>query len=184
MATLLNAVNSLLMARGLVPVNDLDSGHPMVVHARRLLLEHSEKIQHQKWWFNTETNVQLLRDGDDKVQLPSGVIQVDNTRHVIKGGWLYDIRNRTLTFEEDPPPLTLIYQREWEELPVVVRDYIRDVAKEEFIRPLESQLKTEMAERDTRASFARMQIADLSHKDVSVFTNPMYLQWRMKQVVR
>lgn len=184
MATETNAVNTLLIARGLVPVNTLDSGHPDVVAARNILARRSEEVQAIDWWFNTEYEVQLVRTPETWVRIPAGVLAIDDTEHTILNGLLYDITNRTVTFEEDPDPLTLIYERAWELLSPVPYNYIVALSKEEFIRPLESNLLSGQAEKDVTKSFASMQMAQLAHTDPSTLTNPLMQKWQTKMIQR
>lgn len=184
MATETDAVNALLIARGLTPVNTLDSGHPDVVAARNILARRSEEVQTIDWWFNTENDVQLVRTPETWVRIPAGVLAIDDTTHVILNGYLYDIVNRSITFEEDPDPLTLIYERAWDQLASAPYNYILALAKEEFIRPLESSLLSGQAEKDVTRTTAVMQMLQLSHTDPSTLTNPLMQKWQTKMIQR
>ena len=184
MSALQDAVNSMLIARGLAPVVDINSGHPLVVAARNILERNSKTVQDNRWWYNTEPEVQLSRNMAGQVPLPSNVLNIDETDLVILGGMLYDLEERTNVFTEDPDPLTLIVERDWDDLPLTVYNYIIALSIEEFIRPLESQLKTQQSEKAINRTFALMQKADMNHKDVGTSLNPLMQRWRSKMVIR
>lgn len=184
MATEQDAVNTLLIARGVVPVVDLDIGHPDVVAARNILSRRSQEVQEKDWWFNTENNVQLTRTPENLVRIPAGVLRLDNTAHIILGNLLYDIVNRTTVFEEDPDEMTLIYERTWTDLSPTPYNYIVNLAKEEFIRPLESALLTEKADDDINRSFSLMQISELQNTDPATSINPLVQKWQSKMLQR
>jgi hypothetical protein len=191
MATELDAVNIMLIARGLTPVNTLTTGHPDVAAARNILDRRNEEVQSKKWWFNTENEVQLTLDANDKIAVPAGVIRIDDAfestgenKLQILGSFLYDPVDRTLQFDDDPQPMTLIYLRDWEDLEAVPFNYIVALAKEEFVRPLESQLISSQAEKDIQRCFAKMQVADIEHKDPGTSSNQLVAKWLSKMLVR
>jgi hypothetical protein len=185
MAELIDAVNTLLMARGLAPVNSIVSGHPLHASAVRFLERKKEDFCSHRWWFNTEEEVQLSYDiGTGKVTVPSTVMDLDDAIYVIRNGYLYDPEEHTDIFTENPDTVTLIFNTEWEELPTPAFNHIEALAKEEFIRPLNDALKTQQAVGDIRATYARFQIADLRHKDVSVYNNPTFAMWKRRMPYR
>lgn len=184
MATEQDAVNALLIARGLTPVSSLDSGHPYVVAARNILARRSEEVQAKSWWFNTDTGVQLTRTPETWIRVPAGVIRVDNTDLVILDGLFYDPATQSITFDEDPDEMTLIYQRGWTDLSATPFNYIVALAKEEFIRPLESTVLSGQAEKDIARAYANMQIAQLENQDPQELSNPLLAKWRTKMIQR
>lgn len=185
MATLLDGINTLLMARGLAPVNQVVSGHPAHAIATRLLERHKENICAHRWWFNTETEYQLAIDtSTGKVPVPTTVIDLDDCDYIIMGGCLYDPEEGTNIFIEAPDEVTLIFNRDWEELPTLAFNYIEAMAKEEFIRHMNDQLKTTQAEKDASRTFSHLQAADLRHKDISTTTMPLMAKWKAKMLVR
>lgn len=180
-----DAVNRLLVARGVTPVVDIDSGHPDVKAARLLLAAHKQIISGKAWWYNTETAT-LSPDSAGKIRLPAGVVGLDNEdNNIIISGYLYNIVERSMIFTEDVEDIVLLYDRGWEDMPVQPVDYITALAKEEFIRPLESKLLTGQAENDIKRAKALLDIADFRFKDVAKQTgNPLMLKWREKMLVR
>lgn len=185
MATLLNGVNTLLMARGLAPVNAAVSGHPLHSSAVELLERKREEINSNRWWYNTKVDYQLAIDPlTNKVPVPSTVLDLDDTDYLLVSGYLYDPEEGTDIFTDDPDEVTLIYNTEWEYLPVVAFNHIEAQAKEEFIRPLNDRLKTTQAEKDITRTLGYLQASHLRHKDVSISTMPLYAKWKSKMVIR
>lgn len=185
MAELIDAVNTLLMARGLAPVNHVVSGHPLHGSATAILERKKRDFCSHRWWFNVETGIQLVPDETTtKVPVPADVIDVDDANYELRGGFLYDLEDNTFLFDEDPDEVTLIYNRDWADLPVPAFNHIEDLAKEEFIRHLGDSLKTQSALNDIRQSYARFQVVDLRHKDVSVNNNPVVAKWKQKMLIR
>jgi hypothetical protein len=185
MSTLLEAVNVLLIARELVPVNTLDSGHPKAVSAQNILERKRKLVQAKKWWFNVEEGVQLFPDEDGFVNVPAGVMRLEDTDYTLMGGKLYKLDERTTVFTENPDEVSLVYNRDWEDMPEIPYNYIVSLAKEEFVRPMGDQLITRGAEKDIKDAFALMQIQQLEYDDVVKDTgNALVRKWREKMLTR
>lgn len=180
----LDAVNTLLVARQLVPVTTLGSGHPMEAAASVILDRHFKEVQGKRWWFNVEDDVQLTRETNDKVPVPSGTIRIDtdggnaDTDFIILNGFLYDLIERTNVFTEDPEPMTIIIERSWDDLATIPYAYIVALAKEEFIRALESPFLTRGAKEDILRAECNMKTAHLQHVDPGTSGNPLMAKWR------
>jgi hypothetical protein len=185
MATLLDGVNTLLMARGMAPVNEIISGHPAHASAVRMLERHKSSVQANRWWFNTETGYQLsIDEATSKVPVPSTVQDLDDCIYQIMNGYLYDPIEGTNIFTTAPDTVTLIFNRDWEELPITAFILIESMAKEEFIRHMNDQLKTVQAEKDINKAFANLQAQDLRHKDVSINNMPLMAKWKARMPTR
>lgn len=186
MADELEAVNILLVARGVTPIIDLDSGHPDVQAAKAILKRYKRGVNSIKWFYNTETLVTLSPNTAGNIPVPVGVVGLDNDQnYIIMQGLLYSVTDRTNVFTEDVEDLTLIYNRDWVDLPIQAYDYIVALAKEEFIRPLESSILSGQAEKDTKTTKALLDISDLRFKDPGKEAgNPLMLKWREKMLTR
>ncbi len=186
MADLQEAINILLVAREVTPITDTDSGHPDVQAARAILTRHKRSVCSRKWWFNTERDVTLRPNYASNIPVPSGVIGLDeDSNYIIMDGKLYDPTERTNIFTEDVTGLTLIYNRDWTDLPIQAFDAICALAKEEFIRPLESRVLTPGSENDINRALATLQITDLRYKDVGKqAANPLMTRWQQRMVTR
>lgn len=186
MADLLEAINILLVARGVTPIIDVDSGHPDVQAARTILARHKRGVCSVKWFFNTESGVTLSPNSSNEIRVPAGVISLDNdSNYVIIDGKLYSMTDRTSVLTTAVTDLVLIYNRDWTDLPIQAFDYICALAKEEFVRNLESSIVTNAAKEDVQRAFAIMQVTDYRFKDPSKESaNPLMLKWREKMLTR
>lgn len=186
MATLLEAINILLVARSVTPVIDEDSGHPDVQAAKSILEKRKRSVSAAKLWFNTEADVDLSPDEYNNIKIPVGCISLDeDSNYIIMQGKLYSPSDRTNIFTEAVEGLTLIYNRDWEDLPIQVFDHVVALAVEEFIRPLEDRLLTAQAEKDIQRTQAILDMVDYRFKDVSKETgNPLMRKWREKMLTR
>jgi hypothetical protein len=185
MATEIEAINTLLVARGLTEISDPDSGHPDVSAARSILNRHKKYVQSIKWWFNTESGVTLAPNPEGFIFAPFGVHSLDNDQnYIIMAGKLYNVVTRTNVHTDPVADLVLIYDRDWEDLPVQAYEYVVCMAKEEFIRPLESNLLTTQAEKDCTRTKVLLDIADYRFKDVSKGSNPLMQKWLAKMLQR
>jgi hypothetical protein len=186
MATELDAINILLVARGVTPVVDPESGHPDVQAAKSILGRHKRSVQSVKLWFNTEADVDLSPNEYGYINAPAGVIALDNDQnYIIMQGKLYSTTERTNIFTATVEGLTLIYDREWQDLPIQAFDYIVALAKEEFVRDLEASLITTQAEKDISRAKAILDIADFRFKDTGKASgNPLMVKWKQKMIQR
>jgi hypothetical protein len=186
MATELEAINILLVARNLTPVTSTTSGHPDVQSAKALLTQHKRAVNSMPHWYNTEKDVDISPDPSGYLNVPPRTIALDNdSNYVIMAGKLYDPDTRTNVFTEAAEELTLIINRDWENLPIQAYDFIVALAKEEFIRHLESQVLTGQAEKDINRKKAIFDITDLRYKDVGKENqNPLFIKWRQKMIQR
>ena len=84
--TYLEAVNYVISLVGAAPVDSTDDLLPDVQDAQLRLKEASLTHQKTGWWYNTDDNVILPRDVDDKIPVAAGtlkVVTVDGYRGVI-----------------------------------------------------------------------------------------------------
>lgn len=185
MATELEAINILLVAKGVTPIIDADSGHPDVQAAKSILTRHKRSVQSKKLWFNTELDVDITPDVYGYCKVPPGVISLDeDDNYIIMQGKLYSMTDRTNVLSDTVEGLTLIYNRDWEDLPIQAFDYIVALAKEEFVRPLESNIISGQAEKDITRFKTLLDIADFRFKDVGINANPLFLKWQQKMITR
>lgn len=186
MADELEAVNILLESRSVTPVIELTSGHPDVQGARSLLKRHKRACHSEKRWYNVEEEITLTPNVDGYIMIPARVIALDeDSNYYIMNGKLYDPETRTNIFTEAVEDLTLIFDREWENLPIQAFDYICAMAKEEFVRPLSDQMLSQQAEKDILRTRALFNITDMRYKDVGKQSgNPLMLKWQQKMIQR
>ena len=158
--TELEAINIMLAAIAEAPINSLTGTLPVdAVTARSTLAEFNKEIQSEGWSFNTETDVTLTRDGSNQISLPANVLRVDANIHqhptidpIQRGLKLYDRQNNKYEFDEDLI-CTVVYFRDFDEIPEQARRYINIKAARVFVDRLvgDQGLRTYTEQDETRA---------------------------------
>ena len=158
--TELEAINIMLAAIAEAPINNLTDTLPVdAVTARSTLAEFNKEIQSEGWSFNTETDVTLTRDGSNQISLPANVLRVDANIHqhptidpIQRGLKLYDRQNNKYEFDEDLI-CTVVYFRDFDEIPEQARRYINIKAARVFVDRLvgDQGLRTYTQEDEVRA---------------------------------
>tara|TARA_R100000781_G_C4022252_1_gene107569 strand:- start:52 stop:660 length:609 start_codon:yes stop_codon:yes gene_type:complete len=174
--TELEAINIMLAAIGEAPVNKLTGSLPVdVAIAQSTLVEINKAVQAEGWSFNTEIDVTLTRDSANQIILPTDVLRVDANIHqhptidpIQRGLKLYDRLNNTFTFEEDLI-CTVVYFREYSEIPEPARRYIVIRAARIFVDRLVSDegLRTYTQQDEVRARAVLME-TDLNNGDHNI----------------
>ena len=158
--TELEAINIMLAAIGEAPVNTLTGSLPVDVKiAQSTLVEINKSVQAEGWSFNTEIDVTLTRNASKQIVLPVNVLRVDANIHqhpdidpIQRGLKLYDRLKNTFEFDEDLI-CTVVYFRDFEEIPEQARSYINIRAARIFVDRLVSDqgLRTYTKEDEIRA---------------------------------
>ena len=138
--TKLQAINIMMAAIGETPINTLTGTLPAdVVIAQSTLTEINKDVQSEGWSFNTEIDVTLTRDGSNHINLPKDILRVDANIHqhptidpIQRGLKLYDRQNNKFTFDEDLI-CTIVYFREFDEIPEPARRYMTIKAARVFV---------------------------------------------------
>ncbi len=145
--TQLESLNIMLAAIGESPLNSRLGGVDIFTDtlptdaqvALNILTEQSKMIQSEGWSFNTEIDVTLPRDNFKKIALGVDVLRVDPNVHdhpnidaIQRGLKMYDRLNNTFEFDQDLI-CTIVYFREFDEIPEPARNYITIKAARIFI---------------------------------------------------
>lgn len=145
--TQLESLNIMLAAIGESPLNSRLGGIDIYADtlptdaqvALNILTEQSKMIQSEGWSFNTEIDVTLPRDNFKKIALGVDVLRVDPNVHdhpnidaIQRGLKMYDRLNNTFEFDQDLI-CTIVYFREFNEIPEPARNYITIKAARIFI---------------------------------------------------
>ena len=143
----LESLNIMLAAIGESPLNSRLGGVDIFTDilptdaqvALNILTEQSKMIQSEGWSFNTEIDVTLPRDNFKKIALGVDVLRVDPNVHdhpnidaIQRGLKMYDRLNNTFEFDKDLI-CTIVYFREFDEIPEPARNYITIKAARIFI---------------------------------------------------
>ena len=158
--TELEAINKMLAAIGEAPVNTLTGSLPVDVKiAQSTLVEINKSVQAEGWSFNTEIDVTLTRNASKQIVLPVNVLRIDANIHqhpdidpIQRGLKLYDRLKNTFEFDEDLI-CTVVYFRDFDEIPEQARSYINIRAARIFVDRLVSDqgLRTYTKEDEIRA---------------------------------
>jgi len=158
--TELEAINIMLAAIGEAPVNTLTGSLPVDVKiAQSTLVEINKSVQAEGWSFNTEIDVTLTRNASKQIVLPVNVLRIDANIHqhpdidpIQRGLKLYDRLKNTFEFDEDLI-CTVVYFRDFDEIPEQARSYINIRAARIFVDRLVSDqgLRTYTKEDEIRA---------------------------------
>jgi|TARA_B100000282_G_scaffold213132_1_gene157403 hypothetical protein len=158
--TELEAINIMLAAIGEAPVNKLTGSLPVDVKiAQSTLVEINKSVQGEGWSFNTEIDVTFSPNSSKQIVLPTDVLRIDANIHqnpdvdpIQRGLKLYDRLNNTFQFDDDLI-CTVVYFRDFDEIPEQARNYITIRAARIFVDRLVSDqgLRTYTKEDEIRA---------------------------------
>ena len=174
--TELQCINIMLAAIGEAPINSLVGLLPAdAVTAQSTLLEANKSIQSEGWSFNTEIDVTFTRDGSNQINLPTNILRIDaNVNHhptidpIQRGTKLYDRQNNKYEFDEDLI-CTVVYFREFDEIPEPARHYINIQAARKFVdRLVSDQALRTYTQQDEQRARAILMETDLSNGDHNI----------------
>ena len=171
--TELECINIMLAAIGEAPINSLVGTLPVDARiAQSTLTEVNKSVQSEGWSFNTEIDVTLTRDGSNQINITINVLRVDANIHqhptidpIQRGSKLYDRQNNKFEFDEDLI-CTVVYFRDFDELPEPARHYINIQAARKFVdRLVSDQALRTYTEQDERRARAILMETDLANGD-------------------
>ena len=171
--TELECINIMLAAIGEAPINSLVGTLPVDARiAQSTLTEVNKSVQSEGWSFNTEIDVTLTRDGSNQINIPINVLRVDANIHqhptidpIQRGLKLYDMQNNKFEFDEDLI-CTVVYFRDFDEIPEPARHYINIQAARKFVdRLVSDQALRTYTEQDERRARAILMETDLANGD-------------------
>ena len=174
--TELECINIMLAAIGEAPINSLTGTLPVDARiAQSTLSEVNKSVQSEGWSFNTEIDVKLTRDNIGHVHLSTNILRVDANIHqhptidpIQRGLKLYDRQNNKYEFDEDLI-CTVVYFRNFDEIPEPARHYINIQAARKFVDRLVSDqsLRTYTQQDEQRARAILME-TDLANGDHNI----------------
>ena len=128
-ATELLEVNKVMRFIGEPPVTALNS-NSLASECVRLLRDTDKELQGRGWWFNTETDVELITNGSGQIVVPTDAISVElndyATRIKTVGGvrYLYNLKDKSYTSWSGTVKATVIYQRTLIDTPQKYLEYL------------------------------------------------------------
>ena len=178
LTTQLEAVNSMLAHIGESPVSTISDAVALPVSASTALStlnEVSKEVQSEDWHFNSIPKLTLSPASDKRIGVPQDAITPDaidkNIDVTMRGNYLFDRKNNTNLFDGDVVVRVSVYLP-WEELYEQARRYIVLRASRIFQARLVGSKELEaLIARDEYQARARLEDADSSHSDRTMFDN-------------
>jgi hypothetical protein len=178
MASLLDAVNTLLTSAGGLPVNSLSVPHPGRLLAEGVIARFNKSVQSKGYWFNTEYALQMLPSTDGTISIPPNTLACDAAKEgrsiVIRGSKLYDMDNHTFQFDlEVELCVDFIYLIEYEDLPYTAYNHI--VAQSEYkylVNRHSDKDSIATAKENVPFTAALLQKAEFMSTDVNALASP------------
>ena len=152
--TELEAINMMLAAIGEAAVSSLETATTVeVTQAKNLLSNINREVQQKGWHFNTEWDVSLSRDADNRIPIGSSVLSVyvESELTTIRGidgqMFLYDLDNNTFTWTKNLTKAVTITLLEFQNAPQTLRQYVTAKASRVFQEEVVGQTSAERVNR-------------------------------------
>ena len=156
--TELQAVNLLLSAIGEAAVSSLETATTVeVTQAKKLLSNVNRAAQQKGWHFNTEWDVVLTRDSDDRIPLSESILSVYQPGQLmtIRGRsgsmFAYDLDNNTFTWTKNLNNAVTITLLDFIDSPNTFRQYVTTRAARIFQEEIIGQVSAETVNRQEEA---------------------------------
>lgn len=135
----LEAVNQMLRTIGEAPVSTLTGDLTVdVVTADQVLSQVLKDVLSQGWFFNTEHDYPLSKNGSNEIIVPTDILAVDvrttdnsKLNVVIRGQKLYDLTEHTTVFTQDVS-VSIVRLLNFEDIPQSAKSYIMHRASRLF----------------------------------------------------
>jgi hypothetical protein len=154
----LEAVNLLLSAIGEAAVSSLETATTVeVTQAKNLLSNVNRAAQQKGWHFNTEWDVVLTRDSDDRIPLSESILSVYQPGQLmtIRGRsgsmFAYDLDNNTFTWTKNLNNAVTITLLDFIDTPKTFRQYVTTRAARIFQEEIVGQVSAETVNRQEEA---------------------------------
>lgn len=178
----LEAINTLLKAIGSQVVNSVNTEHPDVQNARRVIREVLVESQQRGWWFNTEYNVTLYPNVNREISVSSDVHSIQPSSGgdvVLRGKRLFNAVTNTYKFDCNVVCNTLIRIMVWEELPESLQSYIKYKAASSFVRDeIGDSVKSADFAEDAKRAWTQVLADDLESRPVNAMHSTNALKMR------
>jgi len=156
--TELEAVNMLLAAIGEAAVSSLETATTVeVTQAKKLLSNVNRAAQQKGWHFNTEWDVVLTRDSDNRIPLSESILSVYQPGQLmtIRGRsgsmYAYDLDNNTFTWTKNLNNAVTITLLDFVDTPNTFRQYVTTRAARIFQEEIIGQVSAETVNRQEEA---------------------------------
>jgi hypothetical protein len=156
--TELEAVNILLSAIGEAAVSSLETATTVeVTQAKKLLSNVNRAAQQKGWHFNTEWDVVLTRDSENRIPLSQSILsvyqpgQLMTIRGMSGDMYAYDLDNNTFTWTKNLNNAVTITLLDFIDSPNTFRQYVTTRAARIFQEEIIGQVSAETVNRQEEA---------------------------------
>ena len=177
--TVLDVVNSMVGLVGELPLNTVDTTHPLVPAALSSLNNQTSFVQADLWWFNVEYPTLLPQVGSGFLLVPADTASVDsltqNPRLAVRGDRLYNLDAVTDVFSQ---PLRVRLHRvlPFTDAPLVARAHIAAKAKLEFQMAYDGDSsKAQMLQQEIRETYIRLHSEHIRNAKANMLMRPSTL---------
>ena len=156
--TELEAVNILMAAIGEAAVSSLETATTVeVTQAKKLLSNVNRAAQQKGWHFNTEWDVVLTRDSENRIPLSQSILsvyqpgQLMTIRGMSGDMYAYDLDNNTFTWTKNLNNAVTITLLDFVDTPNTFRQYVTTRAARIFQEEIIGQVSAETVNRQEEA---------------------------------
>lgn len=158
--TQLTVVNDALALLGELPMNTLDTGHPLVPRALAELANANTRVQATRWWFNTENLTLSPQAGSGEILVPNDTLACDPldpcAAVALRGNKLYNLNTQSVVWSS-PVAVRLHREIPFEDAPITARSYIAALALRTFQRNYDGDSsKTRDLKQDEQTAYIAM----------------------------
>lgn len=178
--TKIDAVNEMLKAVGLQPVNTVENSSILEVNLALSTLNNTlREVLEIGWWFNREECFEVVPDGSGEILVPTTALRFDPAdpssplveRYDSGVAKMYDTDEGTFAVTGTSFEFQVTWSFDFEETPQAFRNYVAARATREFA---EDHLGTENVKESVRTSeqekLSMLEDADADHGDYNMFS--------------
>jgi hypothetical protein len=172
----LDVVNDMLALLGELPVNDLETEHPAVPGAVRVLDNTNTLLQAERWWFNTEYTTLTPQVGNKRIIVPGDTAAADTLTRVpavaVRGTYLYNTDTGSYEFDR-PVSVRLHRVVPFEQLPLSARAYVAVSAQLKFQTTIDADaLKTRELKEERQRAYLLMNAEHIRAARANMLARP------------
>lgn len=189
-------INHMLTTIGEGGVSTLNTLHPSVANAKRILEVEDVQFQAVGWWFNKERDIRLAVNEAGQVEVPASALAVivshldnkspaEKLRYARRGKYLYDTYKHTNVINT-ALYVTLVLRLPISDLPPMASNYLmHKCAETAYVADDGDNFKTEKLERYRMEAWQKLKAQELETIEINALDNSVagqmrnYTGWRI-----